>query len=256
MRACWGLLVCVGCGRVAFDPLGDGGDGDSMTDTVAAQPFCATVQPPPTFCADFDTGALDAGFTTMVLVNGGAVALGDVAHSGAHSLDSSYDPAGNESSYSEAALRFAPSGTWSRVQLDYEVYFATRPTSFGTNELCNLTIGVTGVGTFYQDLTITDGGNGDHFLEELAPFPSGTFMATPLPLNEMVSIGTWRHVRMTLDLAARTHQYEIDGTVFASGATSYAIGPGTVALEAGINYAVNSPSVSRIYVDDVVLRLQ
>jgi len=238
-----------------FDPLDhslDASSGDATSDDGLQPNFCTTVSPAPAFCADFDT-SLDpaAGFTSAPIpMNGGMIGLSTVAKSGQHSLLSSFGSPPQPSMYTNAYLQFSNTGMVSTIELDYEVMFPMRPT-MGHLESQNITVLTPSNGTFYYDLDLYPTGP-DQFLQERN---FGTFMAMPVNIP-VVSAGVWHHVRLTLDLNASTHTFEIDGATVSSGLTNFPLTPGMANLDVGINYEINSATGNQIYVDNVVLYWQ
>ncbi|HUS31462.1 MAG TPA: hypothetical protein VMZ53_23315 [Kofleriaceae bacterium] len=243
--------LVAGCGRVAFDPLSDGRAGDDAVTDGSSLTFCETVMPPPTFCADFDS-SLDpmVGFSSALLMNGGRVSVSPMAFSGRGSLESAFDDPPTPGQYTTATLIYEAQAPVSSIALDYEVYFPARPTSGSHIESQDIAI-ATASGTFFYDLDIFPNAP-DHFLQELS---AGTFMVNNVNIPQ-VSTGVWHHVRMTLDLAAATHTFAIDGSTLSSGPTNFPLIPGVPRLEAGINYEINSPTGNKIYVDNLVLYWQ
>lgn len=249
--ALWGVMVtAAACGRVDFAPAPNP-DG-------AVGSFCATLQPAPTFCQDFEQGvvvAADPGPNASiepVELNGGALSLSSSAFDGSGALEASF--ADVPPSYvAQASVTWATTQIAHKVTLDYYLDIAERPTA-GHLECMLVALHAPGLGEFYYDLNLLSAPP-DHFLEE-EMLDGGTFMAGEVSLETTLTPGMWHHVVMTLDFDASTHSLTIDDVVLHAGANSFAAAPGTISLDTGITWEVDSTTPNHILVDNVALYLE
>jgi hypothetical protein len=243
-------LTATACGRIDFGPLAD--------PDAAAGTFCETLQPAPTFCQDFEQGlvvAADPGPNASieaVELNGGALSLSSSAFDGSGALEASF--ADVPPSYvALASVTWAATAIARKYTLDYYLDIAERPTA-GHLECMLVALHVAGVGEFYYDLNLLSAPP-DHFLEE-EMLDVGTFMAGEVSLETTLTPGTWHHVVMTLDFDAGTHSFSVDDVVLHAGANSFPAAPGTISLDTGITWEVDSTTPNHILVDNVALYLE
>jgi hypothetical protein len=243
------IVALAGCGRIGFGALPDDGaaGGDGGGDAGSAG-FCASLQPAPTFCDDFDDGEVLGHRWSLVHLEGGGIeALTDQGKSAPAAASHTF-PA-QASGITATCLDLALPGTTSQVSLAYDFFLENRPAS-GTIELGSVNIQVSGVGAFYNDLAIR-GAAGDSYHEELTPLGS-TFMAGDHAVATFQP-GRWYRVATAIDLAGATFTFTIDGTTVASGATRFAVQPGATTVQDGMVFTTNATPSWTVRTDNVVI---
>jgi hypothetical protein len=86
-------------------------------------------------------------------------------------------------------------------------------------------------------------------------FNNGVSFMSNLSQLPTVTPQTWHHIDMAFDLAAKTRTFAVDSTTLVSGPASFPVAPGTLSVDAGLDFLTgNSPGES-FFVDNVVVFL-
>jgi hypothetical protein len=229
----------VGTHDAVHDAEADAASRDAGRDARAT--FCATVTPPPTFCADFDEPDASAGGGWNVLTATGdaSVTLSPTTFMSApRSLETS-SPHGGTGSVS---LNFS---LVSSMSVDFDVQYVAVPSSGDISAI--LLTGPTYPG---QDIYFFVSSNSSYFQEFGDDFSS--MMAAP-------SQGAWHHVSISVTTASgvSTINAGVDGTAYWMNHHLDQPWPmaTTVTLKLGLpdTYEVTTPT--QLYIDNVVVRV-
>lgn len=236
------LVVLAACGRFGFGTSTDAsGDGDARM-----LGFCASQQPVPTLCDDFDSGpgALD---TNQVL--GGTYAIdSSVGFSAPASLEVSIDPV----AASSTAGVYVEAYQFGTTTVHATTSFEFRIDTPGMNDLALATLVVDdsmqahAIELVHRPWPATD------YIEDVVT-PSGgsqMFMSYGLPSN---MDGIWHAV--TLDLQPTQLVVTIDGATVLAMAPAASNG-GMTSLEIGGVFLQGPSPAWQLHIDNVVAQLQ
>lgn len=232
---------------------GDGGSGGSDgggTGGGDAGPFCSSQSPKPTFCADFDQGAVLSGFDSMSSPTVGSLALDTTAPlSAPASLLASITAGMADTSTGRVEVlnkAFATLPT-TTVHLSYGVKVgAVDPT--GGAQLSEIEIGKAAIVLY---VTPTKA-----FAQERVPTDAGGATYQSYPLSTAITVGTWTKVDVLVDLSARHYTIAIGGSVAIDRALASTVVAAKVGLALGLAYYSGSNVVaSSAHFDDVILDL-
>ncbi len=252
-----GLLIpLAACGRLGFGESGEPAaiDGAPSVDGAlapadAAPPFCSTVVPAPTFCDDFDSGVFGERWTMRSELNGGFVeATATQVRSAPTAARHRFEDQAN--GITAASLDLQLSNATSRFTVGFDLFVVVRPTT-GSIEIAGITVVVAGMGSFFQQITLSADGV-DTYLEEFRP-EAGGFMYGETVLAAGIPTGQWVHVDLDLATDLQTYLIKLDGTAVAEGTCRYELVPGPVLFDSGISWASGALTASEVIVDNVVI---
>ncbi len=229
------MSVLAGCGRVHFD--------DVVMD-AAPPPFCASLAPAPTFCADFD--GVDPWTDT------GTTLATDMLDTANRSPPFSYEVttetiiAGQELGAQERVLDL---GTATRVSAAFDM----RVDVFGQSD------------PVVAIIEFDDGTNGHSveyvyrepprvaYLEDVALPPAGSPVYTSFPFGGQ-PVGEWHRVTMVIDVVAGSLLTSLDGAITLDAIPAVTTS-GAVSFLIGVPYMQGPSSEWQFHFDNVVVQL-
>ena len=233
---------------------GGGGPGDGGTQGGGdAGPFCASVSPKPTFCADFDQGMAQGGFDGVgqAPAAAGAIALDTNGPLSAPAALGVSITAGLADTGMGRVLvlnkAFVPMPATS-VRLTYGVRVSAVDPTAGA-QLSEIEIGKAAIVVY---VTPTKA-----FAQERVPTDAGGATYQSYPLSAAPAAGVWTNVEVVVDLSARRYTIKIAGAVAIDRALAGSVVSGKVGLALGLAYYSGSNVVaSGADFDDVVLDIK
>jgi len=229
---------------------GGGSDGASNPDD-ASGPFCASQSPKPTFCADFDQGAVLSGFDTMSAATVGSLALDTNAPlSAPASLLASITAGMADTSTGRVELLNKAFGTLptTTVHLRYGVKVAAVDPTGGA-QLSEIEIGKAAIVVY---VTPTKA-----YAQERVPTDAGGATYQSYPMSMALTANTWEIVDVLVDLSGHQYTVKIAGAVALTRPLAGTVVPGKVGLALGLAYYSGSTVVaSSADFDNVLLEIQ
>lgn len=221
-------------------PVADAG-ADSDAD-AAVGPYCASLSPPPKFCADFDMGVL----TDYGSPSNGATFDSAVFKSPSRSLLCTVS-GGAVDRYSQLDKAFGESPSSYEVSFDIfvDTYDASRDV-----ELVGVHLSQGGGATCDTKLSIR--GSVWHF-DESCETASASVFALSHDAKVTAAIGRWVHVDYAVSLVApRALSLAIDGAKAIDALTpNAALSTGSARLIMGISYLQQNATGSKVHLDNV-----
>ncbi len=220
----------------------DGGSAgkDGGTSGGDGGPFCSSLSPKPTFCADFDQGMTQGGFDSIAQVPAGAGALAlDTSGplSAPAALLVSITAGLADTSMGRVALlnkAFVPIPATS-VRLTYGVRVsAVDPT--GGAQLSEVELGKAAIVVY---VTPTKA-----FAQERVPTDAGGATYLSYPLSVVPAAGAWTNVDVLVDLSARHYTIKIGGALAIDRPLASTVVAGKVGVALGLAYYSGSSVVA------------
>ncbi len=234
------------------DGGGNGIDGGT-TNPGDGGPFCASLSPKPTFCADFDQGAAQAGFDGVgqAPAGAGAIALDTKASlSPPASLAASLTAGIADTSMGRVevlnkAFVLMPATS---VRLAYGVRVAAVDPTAGA-QLSEIEIGKAAIVLY---VTPTKA-----FAQERVPTDAGGATYQSYPLSAVPAMNAWTSIEVLVDLSARHYRIKIGGALAIDRPLASTVVSGKVGISMGLAYYSGSTVVaSAADFDNVTLDIQ
>ena len=218
----------------------DAGRPDAAPDALDSATFCATVMPPPTFCADFDEpdASPGGGWNYTVSEAGASVTLSETTFTSApRSLHATSAQGGAGS----VSLAFS---MVNKISVDFDVFYTALPDSGDVSSVL-----LTGPMFPGQDIYYFAHTTGSYFQEFGNDYSPG--LSAP-------SLNAWHHVSIAVATtgAKSTISASIDGT---SGWTNHTLmqawpASTTAILQIGLASLYQVANYEEVFVDNVVVR--
>ncbi len=232
---------------------GGSGEKDGGASGGDGGPFCSTLSPKPTFCADFDQGTTQSGFDSVLQAPAatGAFALdknGPLSAPAAVTVSITAGLADTSMGRVELLEKaFVPIPATS-VRLTYGVRVsAVDPT--GGAQLSEVELGKAAIVVY---VTPTKA-----FAQERVPTDAGGATYLSYPLSVVPTAGAWTHVEVLIDLSARHYTIKIGGALAIDRPLASTVVAGKVGLGLGLAYYSGSTVVaSSADFDNVTLDIQ
>jgi len=232
----WWLLACAACGRFGFggsstaDATPDA-SVDTMIDAMTDAPGCAGV-----FCDDFDGPALGATWDGKI---GATLAFDMTMPVSAPQSFAATSPTGQPNGTQVTLYKtFAPAFTAGTIDVDVRINAYGSATTRVTMARVVLGTGSIGIGTHQNSsnlIEITPGG-----------ITNMTTTTATLPF------GTWTHVRLAVDIPARTATIFYDGTTVATATIDASTAAAPPRLEVGLPWIENTSTPWVVDLDNLV----
>lgn len=218
---------------------------DSAVDAPIIGPFCESLSPKPTFCADFDKRALTDDFE---LVNVPAIDT-TLSRSPGRSVVARVEASATDRYCSlRRSLGITPNAVRIAIQVYLDEYDDTRGVEIANLRMekpggtCSLTASVRG---------------GVWTLDEYCEGPGSPDVNIVHDSTRPGARGRWTSVSFTADFATRKASLVIDGEAAWPEITlSPNMLKGPAALYAGVNYVQTGSSRVRLHIDDLVIDAQ
>jgi hypothetical protein len=227
-------------------------DSEAAADAPPA-PFCASLSPQPTLCADFDEGPFNTGFP--VLSEPGSTELGS---------DAQYSVSPPNSMYAEIAQGDSIANTYAYVEKTFtstakgaDFAFDVRPVSITANASAvmariGLDFGLPTEHSLGLVLSTTDG------LEESFFEADGGEVFLEHDFGPVLQAGQWTHIEIVLSLTNGTVEVLAGGMQVLAPAMldpSWPTSTSSLVVDVGFGYANSTASAWNARYDDVVVTL-
>ncbi|HTQ43789.1 MAG TPA: hypothetical protein VMI75_13600 [Polyangiaceae bacterium] len=230
------------------------GDVVTLPDADAAPgPFCATLSPQPSFCADFDGAAFDMGFSSESTFTPPEIGA-----------DATYSVSAPNSFFATIPSGTGISDTWAYLQKDFmttaqgvDLAFDLRPVdTVSAGDAVVAEIGLDQGQPTEHDVELVFSTSAA--IEEAFEQGDGGWVFPHHDCSTALQVGKWTHVEIVVSLADQTVQVKFDGaTVLATTALDPSWPPSTTTLdvEIGFTYASDTSGPWTMRYDDVVATL-
>lgn len=234
-------------------PQPDGGDGATSADGAGGSDGGGTTDGAPSteagteagkspcngshmFCADFDVGTYDKGFTGQLSNGGGALALDDLAFSPPHSVRATQPRRAAGLSGTQSSLSLGLPSPWRRVVVEADLFLTTPAWQSSDVNFALVHIGLYSPQNSGTVLFVTDAacfGTIEHLTE-----PQRSLPMDAMPYDR------WVHLVVDFDPGGKIH-YQIDGKPFDRTFAAVTAGPNpAMNVELGIlDYNAPAPAV-------------
>lgn len=247
------VTVETGGGSDASDAAADTTWGAEAEADAPPAPFCASLSPQPTLCADFDEGPFNASFP--VLSEPGSTELG---------ADGQYSVSPPNSMYAKVAQGESIANTYAYVEKTFastakgaDYAFDIRPESITANASAvvaeiGLDYGLPTQHVLGLVFSTTDR------LEESFFESDGGEVFLEHDFGPVLQVGSWTHIEIVLSLAQGTVEVLANGTQVLAPAMLDATWPtstSSLTVDVGFEYANDTTSAWTARYDDVVVTL-
>ena len=233
-------------------------DATELSDTGAdASPYCASLNPQPTFCNDFDptTDAAPWTLETLPFTESSATITSERALSNPNSAKLVVNT--TPSAYGGSSFLRTFSGPVTRVVTSYDLY-VTAPPTLAMN-LSIFKFPVAGFGDRYVSIQLGSSGKLTVFHNQDSPLgPDGGINYTIVGGQVSASLGAWMHIVLDVKTGnSPTVTASLNGVTFVNDLPIVApLSTSLVRVKSGVSYLTKEAGTFTAYIDNVVIDVQ
>ncbi len=222
-----------------------------------ASPYCASLNPQPTFCNDFDPTTDAASWTleTLPFTESSATVTSERSSSAPNSAKLVVNTTPN--AYGANSFQKTFSGPVTRVVTSYDLY-VTAPPTLAMN-LSIFKFPVAGFGDRYVSIQLGSSGKLTVFQSQDAPIgPDGGVNYTIVGGQVSASLGTWMHIVLDVKTGSSpTVTASLNGTTFVNDLSiAPALSASLVRVKSGVSYLTKEAGTFTAYIDNVVIDIK